>query len=603
MGALVTKCGKQMAPHLKTVVPIWWLGCFDTNSEAASASLQALQTAFPQGKWKGVLSFCRVEIISTLVDFLEQDSQQLTDLKQATPEEAQERQQRVHAQSLSGLREMILATHEANEAGQTTSAKDNAAAREIVELVHSSTVDLPPTKSPLKQCFKVKTSSPAIRSAAYSLVTTLAIHTTDDSTSKSASGSLDTTNGSKPWLSDWASLLLASSLGEKEGSCLESAWRLVLCLTKHMGNVWEAPGVDLRKSLLPKLCSQLKNAAYGRAICISECVLPLVATMPPHIEILGQVRMLPFSFVDVKLLKLPWCVQVADSALDGAKNAIQTDKLQGQSVASMLSIALDISIFVVGSIPRILEESKDDDEQLKAMLGSEVNQQSSSTDYTLETLIVQRVWKPYLNIALMLPDPGSPFATGILDASLFPFLNRLTSSSSETAKRLLRFIATSFVDFAHSHLGLDPENDGDPAGAKLVQTLVCRLHENEGTRSWSSSIAVEVSALILDKNVGESTGCTLPSAAQLETLSRIVDCYGVVCLTHGKSQGAFGNEKPPYETIAHVLRWATVAPGETATREARIRLAIRCIMVLANAEKQIGRASCKERDKISDVSI
>lgn len=42
-GALVSQVGKQLAPHLRSIMPSWVMGMVDPHPAASSAALKALQ--------------------------------------------------------------------------------------------------------------------------------------------------------------------------------------------------------------------------------------------------------------------------------------------------------------------------------------------------------------------------------------------------------------------------------------------------------------------------------------------------------------------------------------------------------------------------------
>lgn len=67
--AFVERLGKQIAPQLKVLLPIWVTSQFDLYAPAASIALNSFQKAFPEHKIKEVLIFCQSEIF----DYLEKN--------------------------------------------------------------------------------------------------------------------------------------------------------------------------------------------------------------------------------------------------------------------------------------------------------------------------------------------------------------------------------------------------------------------------------------------------------------------------------------------------------------------------------------------------
>ena len=59
MGALAAAVGKRLAPHLKALLPPWWLAQFDPYADVAAAARRSLAAAFPGAKQAAALAFCR----------------------------------------------------------------------------------------------------------------------------------------------------------------------------------------------------------------------------------------------------------------------------------------------------------------------------------------------------------------------------------------------------------------------------------------------------------------------------------------------------------------------------------------------------------------
>lgn len=81
-GFLVSKVGKQLAPQLKRVFPIWWICQSDPCREVAKAASQTFALGFPQeNKRPEVLKYCRTEYLAQVTDFLSQTPQTMSDMK------------------------------------------------------------------------------------------------------------------------------------------------------------------------------------------------------------------------------------------------------------------------------------------------------------------------------------------------------------------------------------------------------------------------------------------------------------------------------------------------------------------------------------------
>jgi E3 ubiquitin-protein ligase listerin len=59
MGALAAAVGKALAPHLRALLPPWWLAAFDPYADVAAAARRTLAEAFPGPKQAAALAFCR----------------------------------------------------------------------------------------------------------------------------------------------------------------------------------------------------------------------------------------------------------------------------------------------------------------------------------------------------------------------------------------------------------------------------------------------------------------------------------------------------------------------------------------------------------------
>ena len=66
---MVQLSGRNLAPHLRSLAPTWFLSLCDPHPPAASLARRALEAAFPGGEDKraGAARFCRKEI-NTMVE-------------------------------------------------------------------------------------------------------------------------------------------------------------------------------------------------------------------------------------------------------------------------------------------------------------------------------------------------------------------------------------------------------------------------------------------------------------------------------------------------------------------------------------------------------
>ena len=60
---LCSKVGKNIAPHLKTILAPWLIGRFDPHGPAASAAVKSFNEIFPERKHQDVLTFYLTDTI------------------------------------------------------------------------------------------------------------------------------------------------------------------------------------------------------------------------------------------------------------------------------------------------------------------------------------------------------------------------------------------------------------------------------------------------------------------------------------------------------------------------------------------------------------
>jgi hypothetical protein len=62
MGQLATTAGRALAPHLKSLVPYWYLQQYDEASEVAATAQSSFESAFAGSKAHDAILFCRHEV-------------------------------------------------------------------------------------------------------------------------------------------------------------------------------------------------------------------------------------------------------------------------------------------------------------------------------------------------------------------------------------------------------------------------------------------------------------------------------------------------------------------------------------------------------------
>lgn len=86
---LCIKVNKNLAPHIKTIMPYWLMAQCDSYFAAAKIAENSFKSMFNENKQPEVIYFCRDEILNTLQDFLlVQTAKTLSDMKNTSEDEA-----------------------------------------------------------------------------------------------------------------------------------------------------------------------------------------------------------------------------------------------------------------------------------------------------------------------------------------------------------------------------------------------------------------------------------------------------------------------------------------------------------------------------------
>lgn len=101
--AVVSKCGKHIAPHLKQLAPIWIISQYDSYAPAGSIASSSFKNAFPPAKLQEVFNFCQNEVLEYIIKNLTVfTATTLSNPKVFSVEECESKYQRVVACSLQG---------------------------------------------------------------------------------------------------------------------------------------------------------------------------------------------------------------------------------------------------------------------------------------------------------------------------------------------------------------------------------------------------------------------------------------------------------------------------------------------------------------------
>ncbi|KAK6234537.1 hypothetical protein SCA6_009874 [Theobroma cacao] len=243
---LVTSVGRDLAPHLKSLMGPWWFSQFDPSSEVSQAAKRSLQAAFPaQEKRLDALILCTTEIFMYLEENLKLTPQNLSD-KTVALDELQEMHQQVISSSLLALATLldVLVSVQIERPGfENVSAEPKHASKarataisfaEKLFSAHKYFVDF------------LKSQSPAIRSATYSVLRSFI---------KNIPQVFDEGN---------MKTLAAAVLGafqEKDPACHSSMWDAILLFSKRFPDSWTT--INVQKSVFNRFWSFIRNGCFG----------------------------------------------------------------------------------------------------------------------------------------------------------------------------------------------------------------------------------------------------------------------------------------------------------------------------------------------------
>ncbi|KAE9615114.1 hypothetical protein Lal_00048152 [Lupinus albus] len=264
MTTLVASIGRDLAPHLKTLMGPWWFAQFDPVSEVSQAAKRSLQAAFPaQEKRLDALILCTTEIFMYLDENLKLSPQNLSD-KATASDELEEMYQQVISSTLLALATLfdvlICLQHERPGFDNiTTEPKHAAKARETAisfaeKLLkdHKYFLDF------------LKSQRPSIRSATYTVLKSSIKnipHAINDGNIKTLAGAI------------------FGSFNEKESSCHPSMWDVILLFSRRFPQGWTS--LNIQKSILNPFWNFLKNGCFGSSQISYPALVLFLDNIPP----------------------------------------------------------------------------------------------------------------------------------------------------------------------------------------------------------------------------------------------------------------------------------------------------------------------------------
>ncbi|KAK7276086.1 hypothetical protein RIF29_17218 [Crotalaria pallida] len=264
MSILVTTVGRDLAPHLKTLMGPWWFAQFDPVSEVSQAAKRSLQAAFPaQEKRLDALILCTTEIFMYLEENLKLSPQNLSDKATALDELEEMYQQVISATllALATLLDVLICLQQVRPGFEniTTEPKHAAKARETA--ISSAEKLLRDHKYFLDF---LKSQRPAIRSATYSVLKSL-IKNVPQAIND---GNIRTLAGA-----------ILGAFNEKEPTCHPSMWDVILLFSRRFPDGWTS--LNIQKSILNPFWNFLKNGCFGSQQVSYPALILFLDSVPP----------------------------------------------------------------------------------------------------------------------------------------------------------------------------------------------------------------------------------------------------------------------------------------------------------------------------------
>ncbi|KAJ0075996.1 hypothetical protein Patl1_35096 [Pistacia atlantica] len=271
MTNLVIAVGRDLAPHLKSLMGPWWFSQFDSNSEVSQAAKRSLQAAFPaQEKRLDALILCTNDVFMYLEENLKLTPQDLSD-KAVALDELEEMHQQVMSSSLLALATLldVLVCEQTGRSGfENISAESKHGAKARVTAVSFSEKLFSAHKYFLDF---LKSQSPMIRSATYSVLRSFVKNT--------------------PHVFNEGNMkvIATSILGafqEKDHVCHSSMWDMVLLFSKRFPDSWTF--LNVQKIVINQLCNFLRNGCFGSQQVSYPALVLFLEIVPPKVVVIDK---------------------------------------------------------------------------------------------------------------------------------------------------------------------------------------------------------------------------------------------------------------------------------------------------------------------------
>ncbi|KAL4572514.1 hypothetical protein LXL04_019293 [Taraxacum kok-saghyz] len=263
MANLVTTVGRDLAPHLKSLMGPWWFSQFDAVHEVSQAAKRSFQAAFPvQVKRLNALLLCTDDMFMYLEENLKLTPQSMSD-KAVALDELQEMHQQVISSSLLALSTLLDVLTNQKQENSNSELKPALKAK-------TSAISHGEKLFSVHKCFMdfLKSPNPCIRSASYSVIRCYVKnlpHILNESNIKTIAPSI------------------LGSFQEKDPTCHSSMWEAMLLFSRRFPESWTT--LSVQKTVLNRFWNFLKNGCFGSRqvsypalVLFLDCVPPKVIT-------------------------------------------------------------------------------------------------------------------------------------------------------------------------------------------------------------------------------------------------------------------------------------------------------------------------------------
>ncbi|CAN1266381.1 E3 ubiquitin-protein ligase listerin [Linum perenne] len=266
MTNLVVTVGRDIAPHLKSLMGPWWFSQFDPVSEVSLAAKRSLQAAFPaQEKRLDAFILCTTEIFLYLEENLKLTPQSLSD-KAVALDELEDMYHQAIASTLLALATLIdvLFSLQSETAGlenvaaePRNASKARATATSFAEKLfsgHKYFLDF------------LKSQNSAVRTAAYSTLKSFiksVPHVFNDQNMRTVA------------------VAVFGAFQEKDPACYSSIWDTVLLFSKRFPDSWTM--INVQKNFLARFWNFLRHQCFGSQQVSYPSLILFLESVPSNV--------------------------------------------------------------------------------------------------------------------------------------------------------------------------------------------------------------------------------------------------------------------------------------------------------------------------------